>query len=161
MLQYGASVQLTITLASLANSATSVAGRQSTVVDNTSDLFLDALVGGQITTGTSPTSGGIIEVWAFAAENDTPTYPDGLGATDAAIAFTSRDIAVASQALVTSLVVDTTSNQTYWFKATSIAALFGGVLPRKWGVVVINSSGVALNATAGNHALFYTPLKFA
>jgi hypothetical protein len=156
-LAYGASAALTITLASLGNSTT--AGRQSDVVDNTSNLYVDALVGGKITTGSTPTVGTIIEVWAFApVESGTPIYPDVLGASDAAVTFTSRDILVSSMALLSAMVVSATSDRAYWMKPTSVAAAFGGVLPFKWGIVVINSTAVALNATGGNHTLYYKPV---
>ena len=42
---------LTITLASLATSSTLVAGRESTAVDNSSNVDEDHLVSGQITVG--------------------------------------------------------------------------------------------------------------
>ena len=155
-LAYGASAALTITLGGLANSATSVAGRQSTVIDNTSGLYMDALVGGKIKVGTPSGAGLLMEVWAFAAVDDTPTYPDVLGASDAAVTFTSRDILCASMALVASLVVDATVGRVYWFKPTSIAALFGGLLPAKWGIVVINTTGGALDSTGG--VLSYKPV---
>ena len=35
----------------------------------------------------------------------------------------------------------------------SIARLYGGVLPRKWGIVVVNSTGAAL-AGSNNSACF-------
>ena len=157
-LAYGASAALTITLGSLSNSSTSVAGRQSTVIDNTSGLYVDALVGGKIKAGTSPTAGALVEIWAFAAIDDTPTYADVLGASDAAVTFTSRDILCASMAPLAVMTVDTTTGRNYWAKPTSVASSFGGLLPAKWGIVVINSSGVALDSTNGNHVLSYKPV---
>jgi hypothetical protein len=38
-----------------------------------------------------------------------------------------------------------------------VAALFGGVMPKKFVVYVAHSSVAALNATAGNHVITITP----
>ena len=57
--------------------------------------------------------------------------------------------------LVASMVVDATSNRSYYFGPVSIANLFGGTLPKFWGVYVAHDTAVALNATAGNHKLSY------
>jgi len=48
---YAASAPLTLALESLAASSTIVAGRESTAVSNTTNLYLDYLVAGKITTG--------------------------------------------------------------------------------------------------------------
>src|SRR5262245_1665541 len=82
---YGSEATLTCTLASLASSAT--AGRESTAIDNTSNKFLDALVMVQIklTTGTSGNDKAV-HVFAYGTVDiATPTYPDAVTGTDAAI----------------------------------------------------------------------------
>lgn len=147
---YGASAALTLTLNSLANDSTNLlAGRGSTVVDNTSDLGVDVLVSGVIKTGTSPTAGNNIEVWAWSILDDTPTYPDTITGSDANITLTSLNVKTAGAfKLGTLITVDSTSNRTYPF-IFSLAALFGGTAPKKWGIWVVNGSGVALNS-AGN-----------
>ena len=58
-------------------------------------------------------------------------------------------------------MVSNTSDVTHKFYIGSVANLFGGLMPAKWGVWVLNNSGVALNATAGNHAIKYRTLKYA
>lgn len=154
---------LSITLASLATSSTLVAGRQSAVVDNTSNLFLDALLSGQIMTGTSPT-GGRIEVWAWGLlkqASSAETYPvagsSALGASDAAATFDAEQ--KRALRLVKSIVVNTTSDRAYPILPISVASLFGGVLPSFWGVWVTHSTGVNLNSTAGNHWLHHLGVK--
>ena len=37
----------------------------------------------------------------------------------------------------------------------SFAALYGGKMPEKWGVVVINDCGAALSATPADHVIEY------
>lgn len=155
---YGSSSALTITLASLATSSTLLAGRQSTVVDNTSNLYLDYLIGGIITVGTTPTTLTKIEMHVFAAVNDTPTYPDSLGASDAAYTATNAEVKRCGLKLMkVSDVVSTTSNVGYWFPASSVAAMHGGVCPHKFGVAVFHNTGVNLNATGGNHVISAKP----
>lgn len=153
----GTQATITITLASLATSASLIVGRGSTVVS--SGNWADALVSGKIETGTSPT-GGEIDVYVYAQENDTPTYPDGITGSDAAKTFASANVRDAAIVLARSMACDTTSNQSYEVKAFSVASYFGGVLPKRWGIFVTHSSGVNLNSTGGNHELVYLPTVF-
>jgi hypothetical protein len=146
---------LTITLTGLATSSTLVAGRESTAVDNRSNVDEDHLVSGKITVGTSPT-GGRIEVWAYAPisiGSGTPAYGKATG-TDAAITFDSRNQLLSAMRPIWSTAVDAVSNREFYIPPTSIREAFGE-LPARWGIVVVHSSGVNLHATAANHALHY------
>lgn len=156
-LAYGASAALTITLASLATSATLVAGRQSTAVSNSANLYLDVLVDGDITTGTSPTAARSIRVYTYGSITDTPAYPDTMTGTDGAATVTSTDIRDAALPLLAVMATSATSNIAYPFRATSLALAYGGVMPRDWGVWVVHETVVALNATGGNHRISYKP----
>jgi hypothetical protein len=153
---YGASAALTITLASLATSAGLTAGRESTAIDNTSNKYLDAIVGGKITTGTSPTTAKSILVYVYGSLNDTPLYPDVIDGTDSDETITSADIRNAALILAASITTDATSDRTYWIRAFSVANCFGGVMPKFWGVFVTHDTAVNLNSTGSNHALYYT-----
>lgn len=160
---YGAVADLTITLASLATSATRVAGRQSTAVTEASDLALDELVSGKITVGTTPTINTYIDIWVFAQQDDAPTYPTlvttGLGASDAAATAATEGIRNNAMKWAASILVDaTTSDRVYSFAAFSVAQLFGGRLPKRWGVFVAHNTGVNLNATGTNHQITRTPI---
>lgn len=150
-LVYATAADATITLASLATSSTLVAGREGTAIDNSSNLYLDFLLSGKVTTGTSPT-GGVIELWVVAELTDS-AYPDVFDGTDSAETVTSRDILFAGARLAGAVSVDTTSNRTYYFSKISVASLFGGVCPRKFVPFVTHSTGVNLNSTGSNHAL--------
>lgn len=159
------STALTITLASLASSATLVAGRESTVVDNTSNLFVDVLLSGQITTGTSPTANKVIELWLYAplkVASSTFTYPTAtttaLTGSDAAATFELNQKVSLRLAWATTNIG--TSDRKYAISPLSVAAVFGGVVPLKWGAFVTHSTGVNLNSTAGNHWLHYTGIKY-
>jgi len=153
---------LTITLASLAHDATLLIGRESTAVDNGTNLYPDVHVCGRITTGTSPTANNTIEVWAYSSIDDVPNtvdYPDTLTGSDAGVTFTSLNVKRLALRPVARITVDSTSNRSYDFAEVSIARLYNGV-PRHWGIVVINSSGVALNSTSGNHFIRMKPCGF-
>jgi hypothetical protein len=149
-LAYGTRVALTITLASLGNGSY----RESTEVDNTSTLAIDGVLHGIIAAGTSPTNGNTITVYV-AGSDGTTTRVGNLTGTDSTITPAGEQ----SQFEIARVIpVDATSNHSYEFYVGSIAALFGGVMPKKFSVIVLNSSGVALNATGGNHAINYTPI---
>ena len=150
---------LTCTLASLATSSTLLVGRESTAITNVSNLYVDAILSGRITTGTTPTA-GIIEVWVYAVSKhvaSTPTYPSPVTGTDAAITF----VAETKQRLylLDSMVTNATSDQPYDIRPRSLVELCG-YMPIKWGAFATHSTVVTLNATAGNHWLHYQGLKF-
>jgi hypothetical protein len=150
-----ASAAMTITLASLATSSTLVAGRCAVEIVNNSNEYLDYLVAGKVTTGTSPTA-GLIEVWAFGSWNDSKTYGDTLVGTDSGVTVTSRDILVSAARLIASMPTSSTSNITYPFGPVSIANLFGGNMPYSFGLFVVHNTAVNLNATGSNHAIYQT-----
>jgi hypothetical protein len=152
---YGTAQTLTCTLASLATSSTLVAGRQSAVADNAAtDHALDAIVQAKITVG-SPTANTQIELWAFGTGDGT-NYSGGAGASDANLTPTNK---TTMRLLEVIPVPNSTANVTYHSGPHSIQNAFGGTMPRKWGVFVVHNTGAALNATAGNHSIQYTPVQ--
>lgn len=154
-LNYAATAGITCTMTSLANGSY----RQSAVIDNSSAKFDDALIGGSIQTGTTPTAGGTIEIWAYGERDDgggTSQYTAGASGSDAAYTADGEEDELFP---IYAITVDATSDQDYEFGPIAIARVFGGILPRKWGVVVKNNTGVALNATGTNNELRYTGIK--
>lgn len=145
---YGTNTALTITLGSLANSSC----RQSAVVDNSSNLFLDALVSGKIKTGTSPTANNQIPVYAYATTDDSSAYTGAASGSDAAYSPSPAQLK-SNLILVGVITIGSTSDITYDFGPWSLAAAFGGTLPKKWGIVIDNLSGATLNSTG--HAVAY------
>lgn len=155
------SVPLTLTLTSMASDTNLLAGRASTAVDNTTNNDLDHLVSGITTTGTSPTAGTLIEVWAYASYKSvagTPSYPDGITGTDAAKTMTATGVKISALRMVASITVDATSNRTYPFAPVSIANLFGA-MPKYWGLFVTQNTAAALSATAANHDFQYERIQ--
>lgn len=144
-----ASTALTITLASLATGGF----RESTVVDNTSNKYLDAIVGGKITTGTSPTADTLLKVWLYCSWDSTD-YIAGLTGSDASYSAGQEALLVPAEYIT----VTATSDVTYEFGGISVAQAFGQ-MPPKWGVLVKSETAVNLNSTASNHAISYWGIK--
>lgn len=152
---------VTITLASLATSASSVTGRESTAISNTTNKFIDVLVSGQIKTGSATLTAGTIEIWVYAQQkvaSSTPTYPSPLTGSDAAVTFVAETKNKLS--LGDAISTNTTANTAYNIRPFSVASLFGGIMPERWGVVVIHNTGQNLNATAGDQYIHYTGIKY-
>ena len=146
---YGPNNQaITITLASLASSAT--AARASTAVDNTTTQYEDALIFVKLTSAAASTSAtGYVNVYGYASVDNGTTYSENATGTDAALTI------VAPTNLILIAQINVVANAvTYRAGPFSFCRMYGlDRLPQKWGVVVANVSGAALNATAGNHAI--------
>lgn len=146
--KYGTSNQtITVTMASLA----SAAARASTAVDNSTNVFSDALV--SIITKTNAagtTATGTVNIYAYGTADGGTNYSEAATGTDAAITLTSPP----NVRLIGSL--NTVANATtYKAGPFSVAYAFNGVLPDHWGIIVENKSGAALDATGGNHSAVY------
>lgn len=152
---YGSKVTMTITLASLASDTSLVAGRESTAVDNKdTDDAIDALVGGIITTGTSPTAARQIEVWTYGSYDDT-NFSGSASGSDANLTPGEKTL----MKLLCVIPTVNTSDKAYKWGPFSIAQAFGGFIPVQWGIYIVHNTGVALHATGGNHEIEYFPIK--
>ncbi|HUT11856.1 MAG TPA: hypothetical protein VMY42_15250 [Thermoguttaceae bacterium] len=143
--KYGDSTTITLTLASLADAS----WRQALAVDNGSNLFLDALLGGKIKTGTGSAAGDYVDLYVAASADGGTTFGGDCSGSDAAYSGESDNLVHLGR-------VSTPGAQTtFEFGPLSIAAAFGGVLPQRWTLVVENRSGSTLDATPANHDLHY------
>jgi hypothetical protein len=143
--KYGSSNQsITITLNSLASSAT--AGRESTYVDNATNLYLDALVTVIISfPNLAPANDQAIYVYAYGTADGGSNYTGGVTGSDAAYTMDSQ-----TPLKLIGTIPTPTQNKTY--KGTfSVAAGFNGILPERWGIYVRNYGGQTLSAS-GNSA---------
>lgn len=144
---FGSSAALTLTLNSLASDTNLLAGRSSTVVDNTSNLSVDELITGVIKTGTTPTVSTNIFIFAWSILDDTPTYPDTVTGSDANTTLTSANVKNSGAFKVLGVItIDNTTGRNYPF-CYSLAAAFGGYIPKKWGIYVVHNTAVALSAS--------------
>lgn len=142
--KYGSSgVSIACAIISLANNGQ----RSSAVVDNTSNLFLDALVGVQIkNSGSTPVAPSVVNVYAYGTADNGTTYgggETGMG-TDAGVTLTSPPNIV-----LIGVINAPTASITYT-RLFSVAQAFGGSLPAKWGIVVENKTGQTLDPTIGS-----------
>jgi hypothetical protein len=158
-LVYASPATITISPASLATSATFIAGRESNEVNNTSNVYQDAMVQG--TVGTTPTANTLILVYVWGSDVSLATTArDVFDGADSAETTTvgARDSFMKVGA---ACIVDaTTSDKAYAFGPFSVADLFGGNMPQFWGLFVAHNTAVNLNATGGNHVMQYTGVKY-
>lgn len=153
---YGTPTAMTITLASLASDTNLLAGRESTALDQKDSLdAVDVLVGGKVTTGTSPTASRQIEVWAYGSYDDSE-FNDACTGADGNRTLVTKSLL----RLLTVIPTNNTSDRAYKWGPFSIAQAFGGVVPVQFGIFVVHNTGVNLNATGGNHEAVYTTVKY-
>lgn len=156
-------VDIPITLAGLLTSSSMTVGRQSTIVTNVTNKYLDCLVTGRITTGTTPTVAKTIAVYIFVpikAVTSTFSYPIAgattLGEADAAATFDAEQ-RNGGLIFAGAATVNANSDRVYSF-SFSVANQVG-YMPLKWGLFVTHDTVAALNATGGNHYFNYLGLK--
>jgi hypothetical protein len=127
-------VTITITLASLTNGSIAT----SSAIDNTANFYGTIGIAGKFKTGASGVSAtGTITIAIAASADAGSNYP-----------------AFANAQLVTVLQANANAT-TYVLGWQSVAALFGGVLPSHFEILVQNNTGATLDATAGNHGMWY------
>lgn len=156
-IKYAASASITCTLASLTSSTT--VGRGSAVIDNTSNLYADVMVtlGIMTSAGTQAAVDKACYIYLYGSEdgvvyNGSSAEAEG---SDASLTFDSPTNLRGPYVLSCP-----SSSTTYRLVIGSVASSFGGVMPRKWGVVVQNYSGLLLNATESNHQKTYTGITY-
>lgn len=148
---YGTSNQgITITLASLTNTSS----RSSAAIDNTTNLFLDALVQLKVKSGAAGTSAtGVVNIYAYGTADGGTSYPEGAG-TDVGVTLT-----VPPNVRLIGAVNVVANATTYISLPFSVANAFGGLLPDHWGIIVENRSGGTLDTTEANFAKFYQGIQ--
>jgi hypothetical protein len=144
---------VTISLAGLAHGSY----RQSAVIDNTTNKYIDASLGVSIQVGTTPTSGATIDIYAYGTI-DGSIYTGGASGSDASYAVGNN---AEELRFLMSANVGATSDLDYIFGPASVAQAFGGVLPPKWGIIVRNNTGQTLHATGTNNAVKFYGIKYA
>lgn len=150
-LTYGSEQTLTVTnLHSLANSAT--AGWQSAAVDNASDLFLDFMVYFVLDfANTAPANSKGVYAFAYSGIGSIYTNPaSGSEGTITLPDVTANPLSLRPLGFIPYVTQDEVVESPHF----SVAQAFGGVMPQKWGVVLMNHSGAAL-AGSGNTAKYY------
>jgi len=151
---YSSNTAITMDLANLASSPTFVLGRESTQVDNTTNKFIDCLVSGFVSVGGTSnniTPNTTITVYVWGADTSLATTAlDVLDGTDSAETLTNTGILNALRFGASVAVPAATSDVQYIVLPFSVASLFGGVMPKFWGLFVSHNTGVNLRNTSVN-----------
>ena len=140
---YGTSGQsITITIASLAQNAL----RESTAITQTAAGDADGImVGLKIKTGA--TAAGYVVVYLYGSCDGGSNYSGSCTGSDAAYTGNSNN-------LIRLGVIDTPTSATT-YRANFVIDRAAGGVPEKWGIVLENKNGAALDSTAGNHGAWY------
>jgi hypothetical protein len=146
----------TFTITSLNSLASSLtAGWGSAPVDNSATLYLDAFVQVNLAAvNTAPASLKAIYVYAYALTDPAGTaytttgVASGTPGTQGALTFpdiTANPVGLPLIGIVPTITQNVLTNS----GPMSVAKAFGGWLPQKWGIAIINASGFTI-AAAGN-----------
>lgn len=152
-IKFGTSTAITCTFNSLASSAT--VGRSSASVDNTTNLFVDAFVTVISSTGAGALANDkAIYVYVYASEDGTnfDNEQNVQPGTDASYTINSPTV-FKGPILIPCAVPAQQYTRTF-----AIGPFFGGVMPRKWGVIIVNFTGQTL-AASGN-SISYTGITY-
>lgn len=140
--------ELSFTITHLNNLASSqTVGWQSDFVENSVNLYIDALV--QVVldfANTAPANDKCAYVYAYAALSCAYTNP--CSGAEGCITITNP-----STMKLIGILPYNTADEAVESSLFSVAQAFGGILPTKWGVVVINFSGAAVGAS-GNKVTY-------
>lgn len=148
-LQYAASSNLTVTnLNSVASSATWLAGWESALIDNTSNLYLDYRVTAKITVAAASLTAGEIRMYLVGMLDDS-TWPDVFDGTESTETVTDTEMRDAICRPAAWTATDTTNSDVYYLECPSVAAVFGGNLPAKFVIFITQSTAQNL-AASGN-----------
>lgn len=160
---YAAASSLTLT--SLAGLASAGYWGSAAVDNSASANYLDVFVGGKVVVNSTISADGQIYLYAYGSYDGT-TMTAGLNNVSLPGAITwGTNTGVDSYMdlrLLGFANVDTTDDgDTVEFGPFSIAQAFGGFVPPKWGVVLYNATGAALDATGTGNEIKWTGVKVA
>lgn len=156
---FGTATAFTITNANLATSAT--AGWMSNAIDNSSNLYDDALVLVDLAAvNTAPANSKAIYLYAFGLLDTGGSIYTNTGAASPAGSegtLTFPDITTTPVvAPLLGVIPYTTINTIHRSAPFSVARCFGGILPPKWAIGMVNHSGMTLSVTS----IKYIELKY-
>ncbi len=162
-INYSANTTIAMLLGGLASNATWVSGWESAEIVNTTNQYLDAIVQGSISVGTTPTANTVINVFVYGSNDSVIVTPvGGLNGLDSAATITNTGVLYSMLRLGAAInVLVNTSDVAYPVAPFSVAQLFGGVLPKYWGLYVAHNTGVALrNNVVNTNSFSYVGIKY-
>lgn len=142
--KFGSATALTITVASLADGN----GWQSTIVDNTSLRYQDAILSVKIKTQAGAGGDSVVGVYLIRDDNDgTPNRTDSAAASDAALTIVNAGL------------IGVVKIRSAGGVQTEEADFLVHRLGPKWGIAIKNETGATLDTTGGNHRVGYVGLN--
>jgi len=145
---YSSNTPITFDISSLGTSSTFVAGRESTQIDNTTNLYIDCIVNVEGINGhasTAPTVGQYIGLWLWGADTSLATTAiDVLDGTDSAETLSHVSVLRSLRLVASPRVTVATANLKYWIQPFSVASHFGGTMPKFWGLYLAHNHNGAL-----------------
>jgi len=153
---YSANTAITFDLSSLPTSSTFVAGQESTQIDNTSTMYVDCIVNVKGITGhasTAPTVGQMIQLYVWGADTSLATTAiDTLDGTGSGETLGHVSVLNSLRFAAAPTVTVATAALLYYIQPFSVASLFGGIMPKFWGLYAAHNHTGALGAS--NNTLF-------
>ncbi len=163
-LEYAASADLTVTnLHSLAASSSWSSGWTSGTIDNSSNKYLDILISAKFTMAASSNQAGQLRVYVYAMLDDS-NWPDlfsaGTEGTEGTVTVHDTEQRDNGMRLAWVGEVDNGASEVHNMPPTSIAALFGGMLPAKFALYITGNgaSGTAAQLAASGNQVTTKPV---
>jgi hypothetical protein len=121
----------------------------SALVDNNTNQDIDEMVSVSVTSASSSVSAtGSIGIYVYSCVGGTTTCADTVTGSQGTFTLTSpTNLVFVKNCNVVAI------STAYNCAAFSVAAAFGGSLPARWGVAIVNNTGAAL-AASGNAVVF-------
>lgn len=155
-LPQGTDTAITFDISSLGSSASFLAGRESSQIDNSSNAFADVMVYVKPILGhasTAPTVGQMIQLYVWGSKESLATTAiDVLDGTDSAETLSHASILQSLRLAGAPAVTVATAGLAYIIQPFCVAPLFGGVMPKFWGLFLSHNHTGAL--AASQSALF-------
>lgn len=145
--KFATSAALTITLASLADGA----GRQSTLVDNSTARYQEILIYVKCKMGSSaPNANSILEIYLLRGDKDAATehLSDGAGASDAALTPLNAQLVGALRNKASPSAGDVLHGEFLIHRPGP-----------KWGIAIFNRAGISFDSTGSNHWIRYVGIN--
>lgn len=142
---YATPATLTWGMTTPSSDANLLAGRESTAIDQGSNNYLDVLIGGHFAGPSSGAAAGRIQIFAYASWDDGTTWPGIITASDANLTLTATD--KERLRLIEVITTTTTNSDVYKWGPFSLAHVFGGTMPERWGLWGVHNAGGALTTS--------------
>lgn len=161
-ISYASPATITFNFANIATSATFVAGAECSQIDNTTNLYEEAIIQGNLSVGTTPVVGTRIILFGWGANQSLATTAiDVLDGTDSVETLTNTGVLASFRPLAVITVLAATSDIAYPIVCPSVCLRMGWkVLPPFWGFFAAHNTGVNTRNTAVNtNGLAYIGIK--